>query len=327
MVMNCNSLVTVIVPIYNAEKYLDRCLDSIVSQTYRNLEILLINDGSTDDSEEICRRYMNRDSRIRLFCQENHGQSAARNVGLDHMRGEYLTFVDADDYIERSYVEMLINELIKYEVPLAVCGFDMPGVTEARQDAMDIVGTGYTSHIYSRNQVYNTLRHWHTSACFILLWGKLYVRDIFMTLRFPDGKICEDEAVFHRIYDQVEHVCYVDIKLYHYVQSPNSTMRRDGLHQFNKDGAEAFVQRLEYFQGYGQRKYIRMTAMRLLMITKSLCEQSGATNHQLQEEMRAAMDKIRQITGRGIFSARYILCIWFPALYRFMRRCKRKILH
>lgn len=97
-------LVSVIIPVYNVEKYLARCLDSVVAQTYQNLEIILVNDGSTDASGEICRQYGQSDSRIRLFTQENQGLSAARNTGLDHMNGEYIVFVDSDDYISVHFV-------------------------------------------------------------------------------------------------------------------------------------------------------------------------------------------------------------------------------
>lgn len=113
-------LVSVIVPVCN-EKYLARYLDSIVNQPYQNIEIILVNDGSTDTSGEICRRYMQHDPRIRLFAQENRGLSAAHNTGLDHMNGEYIVFVDSDDYISVHFVEIMLNKLLKYDVKIAIC--------------------------------------------------------------------------------------------------------------------------------------------------------------------------------------------------------------
>ena len=104
-------LITVIVPVYNTEKYLERCLDSIVGQTYRDLEILLIDDGSTDSSGEICRQYAEADDRITVLVKENGGQASARNLGLDRMQGEYVLFVDSDDYVSPDFVEELYRQI------------------------------------------------------------------------------------------------------------------------------------------------------------------------------------------------------------------------
>ena len=114
--------ISVIVPIYNADKYLQICLDSIISQTYNNLQIILIDDGSTDESPKICDIYAERDSRFKVIHQENHGAVYARNIGIDNAEGKYITFVDADDWIEFNMIEQLYESLKKYDVDASMCG-------------------------------------------------------------------------------------------------------------------------------------------------------------------------------------------------------------
>lgn len=322
--MNQGQLVTVIVPVYNAGQYLIRCLDSIVNQTYLNLEIILINDGSTDDSEKICREYMNRDLRIRLFCQENQGQSAARNVGLEHMSGEYLTFVDADDFIDLSYVEVLLTKLMEYQVPVAVCSFDeLDGETAIRCGANQ--GGVPSCRKVSRDQVYDSLRSWRTSADFAVVVGSLYRREIFRTLRFPVGKVCEDDFIFHKIYDQIEYVCHIDLKLYHYIQTRNSTMRSNGARQMHREGVEALLQRLKYFKEYGKTKYVRITAHSILFGAKERCQQLDVDNRLRQAYMKETINEIKCITGRRFCPFKLRLYILSPGLYYFVRNVYRRL--
>ena len=112
--------ITVIVPVYNVEHYLEKCLDSLINQTYKNLEIIVINDGSTDNSGEICQEYAQKDNRIVYIEKENGGLSDARNVGLDKMTGSYVTFIDSDDWVELDYVEILYKKIIEYQADIAV---------------------------------------------------------------------------------------------------------------------------------------------------------------------------------------------------------------
>lgn len=115
--------ISIIVPVYNVEQYITRCIESITSQTYRNIEILLIDDGSTDNSGNICDEYQKKDSRVMTFHKTNGGLSDARNYGIKHASGQYLCFVDSDDYISKHMVEILYNNLIKYSADISACGF------------------------------------------------------------------------------------------------------------------------------------------------------------------------------------------------------------
>ena len=108
-----DSLISIVIPIYNAEKYLEECLNSIKSQTYKNFEVIMVNDGSKDDSETICMNFLRSDSRFRYLKKANGGVSSARNLGLDNVKGDYITFIDADDWIDENHLELLINSIKK----------------------------------------------------------------------------------------------------------------------------------------------------------------------------------------------------------------------
>ena len=126
-----NDLITVMIPAYNAQKYIGRCIESLLKQTYKEIEILIVNDGSKDNTKSICEEYSQKDSRVRLVNQENGGEGAARNTGLREAKGKYLTFVDADDYVKEDFIERLHTNLVKNDAGLAICGF-----TELKEDTV-----------------------------------------------------------------------------------------------------------------------------------------------------------------------------------------------
>ena len=317
--MENQPLVSIIVPVYNTEKYLNHCLTSIVNQTYRNLEILLVNDGSTDGSEAVCRQFMARDPRIQLFCQENQGQSAARNLGLDHMTGQYLMFVDSDDYIDLSMVEILLDRMLTYQVEAAS--------TLTPATPLEAV----SGKVMSRDQVFDVMmcaKNLVGQPCrirYLILPSKLYLAEIFQALRLPVGRVCEDEYMFHQIYDQVEQIYCVNESLYHYVQTQNSTMRRNGVLHFPKDGNWALTERLKYFQGYGVPKYVRSAAHHLLSHTKQFYEQMGTSPQEVAQHLQETMAEIKRITGRTFFNPYCFFYALSPSIYCRLRSFYRKL--
>lgn len=315
--MNVKPLVTVIVPVYNVKKYLTCCLESIIQQTYKNLEIIIINDGSTDGSGEICRQYAERDARIRLFTQRNQGLSAARNVGLDHMTGEYIIFVDSDDYISLSLVEILLRLLVKYHVQMAVCGRNIINEEELREE------NGYFSRkiecsLLNRDDVYAMMGK-PKGDPFVVAWGKLYTSRLFKTLRFETGKVHEDEFIYHKILNQVDRLCYTEAPLYYHVRSSNSITRRGGTKHSYWDAIEAYFSRLEYFQKYGNKKYIKTMEKMIVGLTIELCEQDKVGKEQTKEMLDKVKRKIEQVTESVYISPRYYLFCISPAAYRLVR--------
>lgn len=320
---NPQPLVSVIIPVYNVEKYLARCLDSVIKQTYENLEIILVNDGSTDGSEEICRQYAALDGRIRLFTQSNQGLSAARNAGLDHMTGEYIVFVDSDDYISLSLVEILLGLSLEYRVQIAACGRNII-CEEALGEGEVYSGRKIGCRLFSRDDIYAMMGK-PKGDLFIVVCGKLYTSRLFKTLRFEVGKINEDEFIYHKILNQADKVCYTEAPLYYYVLSSNSITRQDGIGHFHWDAMEAYFSRLEYFRKYGNKKYIKTMGKLIIGLAVRLCEQEKMGTEETKEVLDKIKRKIEQVAGSDFVLPRYYLYCMSPAVYRFVRAARLKM--
>ena len=209
--------ITVIVPVYNVENYLEKCLDSLINQTYKNLEIIVINDGSTDNSGEICQEYAQKDNRIVYIEKENGGLSDARNAGLDQMTGSYVTFVDSDDWIEQDYVETLYQKITEYQADIAIgnyYSFD----EERSVFLFHILGDSYYEKAHDNVSIFENLYENQEMRSFALIsaWGKLYKARLFEQLRFDIGKLGEDGYLNQKVYLLSEKVIYLNKGLYAY---------------------------------------------------------------------------------------------------------------
>ena len=218
--------ITVIVPVYNVEHYLDKCLDSLVNQTYKNLEIIVINDGSTDNSGIICQEYAQKDNRIVYIDKENGGQSEARNIGLDRMTGTYVTFVDSDDWVELDYVENLYKKITEYQADIAVGNYYSFNEAEGMY-YFHIFGDSYYEKVYDNVSIFENLYESQEMKSFALIsvWGKLYKADLVKHLRFDIGKLGEDGYLNQKIYLLAEKTIYLNKGLYAYRQREGSSSR------------------------------------------------------------------------------------------------------
>lgn len=211
-------LVSVIVPVYRTEEYLPRCIDSLLSQTYGKLEIILVDDGSPDNCPEICDRYAARDARIKVIHQKNGGIANARNVGLAAATGEYMTYVDSDDWVENIYVEKLLGLLREHNVDMATCQELWTGDTEAT-----IKHTNECVKVYNTEQALETLLYqqdFDTGP-----HGKLYKTYICKPHLYPVGMLYEDLGNTYKIVADCKKVVCSNQQYYFYFQSPNSITR------------------------------------------------------------------------------------------------------
>ena len=218
--------ITVIVPVYNVENYLRKCLDSIIAQTYKNLEIIVVNDGSTDASGEICKEFAEIDHRIIYIEQENAGLSAARNTGLENMSGDYVTFVDSDDWIEQDYVETLYKKIVEYQADIAVGNYYSFNESEG-MFYFHILGDSYYEKVYDNVSIFENLYESQEMKSFALIsaWGKLYKVGLFEQLRFDIGKLGEDGYLNQKIYLLAEKIVYIHKGIYSYRIRNNSLSR------------------------------------------------------------------------------------------------------
>ena len=217
-------MISVIVPIYNAEKYLVRCVDSILAQTYKEIEIILINDGSTDQSENICNEYAKRDQRIRVIHQKNEGVSCARNRGIDESTGEYLSFIDSDDWIDCTMYDDLIRLATKYDADIVECGYRWikPDTIYDRENTGKI-------DIYTNLEALNQLYYGDQlfGGISIVPWNKLYRRGLFDSIRYPEGFIYEDVGTTPKTIYAAKRVVKYNKNLYNFYFSPDSITRSE----------------------------------------------------------------------------------------------------
>lgn len=218
--------ITVIVPVYNVENYLNKCLDSIIKQTYKNLEIIVVNDGSTDNSGTICQEYAQKDNRIIYVEKENGGQSEARNMGLDRMTGSYVTFVDSGDWVEADYVETLYQKITEYQADIAVGNYYSYNEQEGIF-CFHIFGSSYYEKVYDNVSIFENFYESEHMKNFALICvgGKLYKSDLFRELRFEVGKLGEDGYLNQKIYLLAEKTIYLNKGLYAYRQREGSSSR------------------------------------------------------------------------------------------------------
>lgn len=204
-------LLSVIVPVYNVENYLSRCVDSILNQTYPHMEVILVDDGATDTSGMICDGYAEKDSRVKVIHKENGGLSSARNAGLDICQGEYVAFVDSDDWIEADAYEKMLALAKEMDVKLVCAGrYDVSDRTGEKKVGLCPPKTERISSEELVGRIF-TWNQCDSSAC-----DKLYHRTLLQNWRFPVGKVCEDVPVMYRIILQTEWVAVYDQPVYNY---------------------------------------------------------------------------------------------------------------
>jgi len=239
-------LITLIVPIYNVEKYLNRCINSIINQSYTYLEIILIDDGSTDNCPEICEEWKKKDNRIKVIHKTNGGLSDARNAGLAISSGKYIAFIDSDDWVHKDYVWNLYSAIKKNNADISAC--DIQIVYDSSNPDIDNSMPNISS--YTPEEALETL----ISGCKFraVAWNKLFHKNILRGEWFKEGRYHEDEFFTYKILSKAKILSYVDSKLYYYYQRSGSIMNSISIKHF--DALEAYNERLfsskKIFQPY-----------------------------------------------------------------------------
>lgn len=213
-------LISVIVPAYNVEKFIGKCIDSILRQSFKDFEVLLIDDGAKDSTPEICDACAKKDSRIKVYHKENGGLSDARNYGIDRMKGKYVTFIDSDDYVDSGYFEYLYGLITQEEdIQIAICG-----KKSVREDENASPDPETFHEIITGERAVQKMLCGHGSGH--SAWGKLYSADLWKTVRYPKGKIYEDYATTYRVMALVDKAAWGNAAMYFYVQHIESIMHQ-----------------------------------------------------------------------------------------------------
>lgn len=236
-----NPLVSVIIPVYKVEQYLKKCIDSIINQTYKNLEIILVDDGSPDDCPAICDEYAKNDSRIKVIHKKNGGLSDARNAGMAIAKGDYISFIDSDDWIDLSMFEIMVSRLIKDHSDVVSCG-----VKWVEEDGTLIREVS--------NNKYELLSNYQAVSEIIIdgklkqhVWNKIYRADLVRNIHFEKGKYHEDVYWSYQIFGLANKISIVSESYYYYVQRPNSIMGEE--YSFKRiDALDAMRNRCDYIK-------------------------------------------------------------------------------
>ena len=241
--------VSIIIPIYNAEKYLRRCLDSIVSQSFKDYEVLLIDDGSTDNSGKICNEYTYKYKNFKVFHKENEGSASARNYGLVRAEGNYIIFVDADDFVHEEYVDYLYKAIIKTGADIVQCQYKIV-------DDKSVIDYSLVHEIpqkYSNIEFLELFCEKKNYVDIVVLWNKIYKKSLFDNLYFPVGKGIDDDYLICQIVYRAKQIIIISECLYYYYMSSNSQMRsKPSLKKI--DNIDAIRSQLEFLETIHERR-------------------------------------------------------------------------
>ena len=261
--------ISVIIPVYKVEEYLDRCVQSVLAQSYGDIEIILVDDGSPDGCGALCDAYAAEDPRVRAVHKANGGLSSARNAGLDIARGDYIAFVDGDDYIAPDMLERLLAALEGAGADVALC--DVRCVDEAGAPVREL--PPFEAGVFAPEEIYRRMTFDEWAWRYVTAWNRLYKRGLFDGLRFREGKVHEDEFLAHRLYERCGKIAAVAEGLYFYVQRGGSIMAAP-MSLGRLDRVQARLERYEFFKA------------------KGLKELEGPTLHRCYEFLWAVLDRV-----------------------------------
>lgn len=234
-------IVSVIVPVYKVENYLERCVSSIIGQTFRDIEVILVDDGSPDRCGEMCNEWAKKDERVKVIHKENGGLSDARNAGIEIATGDYLFFVDSDDWLDADMIEILYKVLIEYNADIAECSYRnlySDGVKEETLCTAEII-TG--DNVFALEGMLDW-KYFKPNA-----WNKLYKRSVIADIRYPKGKIHEDEFTTYKFFYNAKKLVYVDVSKYNYDRRRMDSITGEKFREANLDACFALRERVQFF--------------------------------------------------------------------------------
>lgn len=305
------SQITVIVPVYKVESYIDRCVESILSQSFRDFDLVLVDDGSPDGCPQICDAYAEKDDRITVIHKRNGGLSDARNAGInwamEHSDSEWLAFVDSDDYIHPDYLKTLFETAEKEEADLVICDFvrvnEQGEIVEKKHTFIDLVTE-------DKNRLFQILySNWRV----IPAWNKLYHKHIFDDLRFAFGKIHEDDFAIHHVLWNCRKAAIIPAGLYYYLQRANSIMKTE-TPKSRLDSLEAMIERYEFGLSHQLLDLTKIPTNDLHMYSSLKPSLKGAEKKRLNRLMKRFSDLY--FLDPGNLSIKRYLAFRFSGLYR-----------
>lgn len=320
--------ISVVVPVYKVEQYINRCIDSILNQTFTDFELILVDDGSPDKCGEICDGYAKKDNRIHVIHKKNGGLSDARNAGIDwsfeNSDNEWITFIDSDDWIHPKYLESLYKTAIKYNATISVCAYE-----DAEAFIPFEIIDAFNEEYIDTNSLY---LNYNTIAT--VAWGKLYQKHYFSETRYPFGKLNEDEYVTYKLLFSNEKIAFVKNKMYFYFKNIQGIMNAKWSPK-NLDAVEALGQQFNYFKKLKSNEVFKFTVEKYIWALRTQFENlqmhDNVNNKDLwMKHIRKELRKcLRQrVISKPIEKNKTLYAIAYPRLinvYYLYRRFKKKI--
>lgn len=305
-------LISIIVPVYKVADLLPRCVDSVLAQTYSDWELILVDDGSPDNSGDICEDYAKRDSRIHVIHKPNGGLSDARNAGIPTAKGRYLTFLDSDDWINERYLENLLQILDESDADVSACNF----LRTATESLPERTEEPKTFSFTSRQALDHIIHFGAFHEQMVVAWGKLYKAELFEGIRYPVGRIHEDEFTTYKLLDKAGKIAFTTEPLLYYWQRADSIMG-EGFKLKNKlDYLDALKERAAYFHAYGQSDYsdksYRSLFTESLAAILTLDAQNDADGKKAVIEKLAAARQALKASGKPKLNSLYAAFLAFP---------------
>lgn len=326
MVSGSKGLISVIIPVYNVEKYLGKCIDSVLAQTYNNFEILLVDDGSIDQSGEICELYKKRDSRISVFHKENGGLSSARNCGLEHCVGDFVFFLDSDDYIDPDCLEYLFEILSKNDCDLAQT---MMFEFQEEEETENKVKPEEKMEVLTGKQMCENMCG-EDATQYVVAPNKLYKAQLFDGIRFPEGKLHEDEFTTYRVFWKAEKCAVSYVALYNYRKNIQNSITGRKFTPRRLDGAEAMNERRVFYLREGEKILYEKTSKiyyDYLLICREKLRQTHNPSYkrEIKNIQQILLSEIpilvRMENLKWSNKTKMILRITCPHLYRVYMKC------
>lgn len=291
-----NKLISVVIPIYNVENYLKRCIDSVINNSYKNLEIILVDDGSTDNSSSICDSYIKKDSRIKVIHKENNGLSSARNTGIDIASGDYISFIDSDDFVYVDYFKYMYELSIKHDADIVNIfllktfkndDIDLNNVFTKNKLSSNTNNYIEKIDVLTSNQALEKFHSYNYDYCLnsVVAINKLYKSNLFKNIRYPLGKLHEDEFTSYKIVNESDIIVFSNRQLYGYFQRENSIMNSN--FTINRlDALEAYDNYIDFYKSKQMfdvsqkacRRYLNLLVRLKTLLLQSNLEKSQKTN-------------------------------------------------
>ena len=312
-------LISVIVPVYKVEDCLDKCVRSIAQQTYSNLEIILVDDGSPDRCGAMCEAWAEKDSRIRVVHKENGGLSDARNAGLQVATGSLISFIDSDDWIEPDFLEALLSAMEHQDAQIAECAVDLV------DEAGNVLRLRDAAKVPVVEKIEGLRRMIQEEGVFQTVWNKLYRRQVLEGILFEKGKCHEDDFWTYQVFDRMDRLAIVQRPMYHYLQRSGSIMGV-GYSLKRLDGLEARYRRMEYLSKYDELQTLMQRDLMLNYLWNLQCALRGLKDPERKTAVQRILEMKKKTPkvpmGKLNLNAKYIM--WY-GLFVMMPRMTARV--